>query len=168
MSCVLFQNIREFRSLAYTTQGGLSEPNYARHANDPQAFTTITGTQADKTLQVVEAVDSLLTDMPMKPENLDAARQEILSRIQNGYPTFRSIAYYVANERLRGNETDPLLQQVRQLPKVKQGDVEHFQQQHVAKNQRVWIVIGDRKLTDLESLKKYGKLVELHKEDIFR
>jgi len=168
MSGVLFQNVREFQSLAYSTQGSLAEPNFARHPDDPQAFITITGTQADKTLQVVATVDSLLRHMPMKAENLDAARQELLSNIQNSFPTFRTIGYYVANRLQQGHTADPGQQLATALPQVGQADVEHFQQQTVAPNRRAWIIIGDRKLTDFRALEKYGQVVELRKEDVYR
>ncbi|MCR5158748.1 MAG: insulinase family protein [Prevotella sp.] len=175
MSSVLFQNIREFRSLAYSTQGQLLEPNYARHADDPLAFITITGTQADKTLQVMDAVDSLLRN-PLSleegakggSENLDAARQELLSRIQNNFPSFRTIGYYVANQLMHGYTADPSRELVEQLPKTTASDIGRFWQEQVSPNRRVWLIIGDRKLTDFQALARYGKVVELHKEDIYR
>ena len=168
MSGVLFQNIREFRSLAYTTLGMMGEPKLASHAADPLLFLTITGTQADKTLQVVDAVDSLLHFMPMKPENIEAARQEILSGVQNSYPTFRTIGFYVANCLMNGYSADPNRQLVEALPHVSQDDVKCYQQQNVSPNNRVWVVIGDRKLTDLKALERYGRVVELRREDIVR
>jgi len=168
MSGVLFQNIREFRSLAYSTQGTLLAPTDARRWDDAMGYVTITGTQADKTLQVVEAVDSLMRQMPMKQENLDAARQYLLSRVQNTYPSFRTIATYVANSLMHGYTTDPDCMLVEQLPDLHVADVERYQQEQVAGNQRVWLVIGDRKLTDFQALARYGKVVELHKEDIYK
>ena len=168
MSGLLFQNIREFRSLAYSTQGLLLEPDYMRHTDDPLPFFTITGTQADKTLQVVGAVDSLLTDMPVKEENIQAARQELLSGVQNGYPTFRTLPYYVANMLNKGYTADPDTHTATLLPTLSTDALIGYQQQHAAKNQRVWLVIGDRKLTDLTQLAKYGKVVELKVEDIYR
>ena len=167
MSSVLFQNIREFRSLAYTTQGQLLEPNYARHADDPLAFITITGTQADKTLQVIETVDSLLRHPSPASENLDAARQELLSRVQNTYPSFRNIAYYVANQRMAGYTADPDSELAEQLPTTMPSDVLRFWQEQIAQNQCVWLIIGDRKQTDFQALARYGQVVELHKEDIY-
>ncbi len=168
MSGVLFQNIREFRSLAYSTQGTLLAPTDARRWDDAMGYVTITGTQADKTLQVVEAVDSLMRQMPMKQENLDAARQYLLSRVQNTYPSFRTIATYVANSLMHGYTTDPDCMLVEQLPDLHVADVERYQKEQVAGNQRVWLVIGDRKLTDFQALARYGKVVELHKEDIYK
>ena len=44
-----------------------------------------------------------------------------------------------------------------------------FHRQHIGDNpNRVWIVIGDKKLTDMKALARFGKVVELKKEDVFR
>ena len=173
MSSLLFQNVREFRSLAYSTQGELFEPNYACHANDPVAYVTLTDTQADKTLQVFDAVDSLLTQpLPLaddkSTENLDATRQEMLSRIQGGFPSFRKIGYYVANRILQGYGDDPNRQKAAMLPRITQADVQRYHDQNVVNNRRVWLVIGDRKFTDMQALQRYGKVIELKKEDIYK
>jgi predicted Zn-dependent peptidase len=169
MSSVLFQNVREFRSLAYTTQGVSILTSLAQHPNDALGFCTATGTQADKTLEAIATIDSLLRQMPMKEENLEAARQGVLSDIQNDYPTFRTMTKYVANQRRDGYTTDPNAELARLLPTVSVDDVVKFHQQNVAGNQnRVWIIIGDKKLTDLKALARYGKVVELKKEDVYR
>ena len=168
MSSVLFQNIREFQSLAYSTQGILREPNDLRHSDDALAFVTITGTQADKLAQAMSATDSLLRQMPMKEENLNAARQELLSQVQNSYPTFRTIGFYVANQLAWGYTADFNSPKVQFLPQLSAADVVAYHQQHVAANQRVWFVIGDRKHADFQTLRKYGKIVELSKEDIYK
>ena len=61
------------------------------------------------------------------------------------------------------------------LSNPKQSDMEKLvaikndYQQHVASNKnRVWIVIGDRKLTDMKALARFGRVVELKKEDVYR
>ena len=167
-SSVMFQNIREFRSLAYSTQGVTYLPNSVRYPNDSLAFLTITGTQADKTTQVVQAVDSLMRQMPMKQENVEASRQELLNDIQNSYPAFRHMATTIANMRLDGYHSDPDKVKAELLPTLPLEAIADYSRQKVAPNQRVWIVIGDRKLTDLKALEKYGKMVELKKEDIFK
>ena len=169
MSSVLFQNVREFRSLAYSTQGISAKPSLIQHPDEPAGYFTITGTQADKTLEAVAVIDSLLRQMPMKEENLEAARQSLLSNIQNDYPTFREMAEYVADERMDGYTSDPNADFVRLVPSVTAQDVVQFHQQRIANNRnRVWIVIGDKKLTDMKALARYGKVVELKKEDVYR
>ena len=169
MSSVLFQNVREFRSLAYSTGGKILTTSLARHAQEPLAYFTATGTQADKTMEAVAVIDSLLRQMPMKEENLEAARQSVLSDIQNDYPTFRGMGKYIANQLGEGYTTDPNADIARLLPGISAQDVMQLYQQHIAKNQnRVWIIIGDKKLTDMKALARYGKIVELKKEEIYR
>ena len=169
MSSVLFQNVREFRSLAYSTNGISAKTSLATHANEPLGYVTVTGTQADKTLEAVATIDSLLRQMPMKEENLEAARQSVLNDIQNHYPTFRKVAQYVADERMDGYTADPNAELARLLPAVTTQDVVTFHQQYVAGNQhRVWMVIGDKKLTDMKALARFGKIVELKKADVYR
>ena len=168
MSSVLFQHVREFSSLAYTTQGILSRPSEVAHQADPAAFITITGTQADKTLQAMGTVDSLLKDMPMSEANLEAARQSMVSEVQNNYPSFRHAATVIANYRMEGHEADPNGVKVALLPSLTAADVASYHRQHVSPNQRVWLVIGDRRTTDMNALARYGTLVELRKDDIYR
>ena len=169
MSSVLFQNVREFRSLAYSTSGRSYITSLARYPNELLGYITATGTQADKTIEAVSVIDSLLRQMPMKEENLFAARQSVLSDIQNDYPTFREMNAYVANQRMKGYTSDPYAETARILPSVTTHDIEQFHQQYIASNRnRVWIVIGDKKLTDMHALSRYGKVVELKKEEIYR
>ena len=168
MSSVLFQNIREYQSLAYSTQGLSRVPSLPLHAQDSLAYVTITGTQADKTVQAMHTLDSLLHQLPMKEENLEAARQELLNDVQNSYPSFRTIAKYIANQLADGYTSDPDRPTVRYAATVSQQQVADYHRQHVAPNTRVWIVIGDRKKTDFQALAKYGKVVEWRKEDLYR
>ena len=169
MSSVLFQNVREFRSLAYSTYGQSVSASLMKYPQEPLAFFTATGTQADKTMEAITTIDSLLHQMPMKEENLEAARQSVLNNIQNNYPTFRNMGGYVANQRMNGYTKDMYADDARLIPTVSMQDVIQFHQQHIANNQnRVWLIIGDKKLTDLKALARYGKVVELKKDEIFR
>ena len=168
MSSVLFQNVREFRSLAYSTGGKSITTSLAQHPQEILGYITATGTQADKTLEALTTIDSLLRQMPMKEENLKAARQSVISDIQNDYPTFRDMASYVANQRMNGYSTNPNADMARLLPAVSAQDIVQFHQQHISNNKRVWIIIGDKKLTDMKALARFGKVVQLKKEDVYR
>ena len=169
MSSVLFQNVREFRSLAYSTGGKRITTSLVQHPQEPLGYITATGTQADKTLEALATIDSLLRQMPMKEENLEAARQSALNDIQNDYPTFREMGAYVANQRMDGYHTDSHADMARLLPAVNVQDVVQFHQQHIANNKnRAWIIIGDKKLTDLKALERYGKVIVWKKEDVYR
>ena len=169
MSSVLFQNVREFRSLAYSTGGKEFTTSRMLHPNEMQGYVTVTGTQADKTMEALSTIDSLLHQMPMKTENLEAARQGVLNDIQNAFPTFRTVGKYVANQRRDGYNVNPETEMAGLVSKVTAKEMEQFHKQHVASHKnRVWVVIGDRKLTDMKALARYGKVVELRKEDVYR
>ena len=169
MSSVLFQNVREFRSLAYSTSGRAYTTSLAQYPEAVQGYITATGTQADKTMEALATVDSLLRQMPMKENNLDAARQSVLNDIQTNYPAFRNMPAFVANQRMLGNTTDPNAAIAQLLPHVTAQDIIQFHQQHIAGNHnRVWIIIGDKKLTNLDALSRYGKVIELEKEDVYK
>ena len=82
MSSVLFQEVREFRSLAYASQGVVTTPQRANSKN-PSGFVAIVGTQGDKSMQAVTLLDSLLNDMPINSENMKEAHQSMLNDINN-------------------------------------------------------------------------------------
>ena len=168
MSSVLFQNVREYQSLAYSTSGRSSIPSLAKYPNDPLAYVTVTGTQADKTLRACHTIDSLLRHMPMKEENLSAARQGLLNNIQNDFPTFREMASTIANYRNQGYTTDPNEPLARLVPEVSSQAVREFHDKNIANNTRIWIVIGDKKKLDFKQLAAFGNIVEWKKEDIYR
>jgi predicted Zn-dependent peptidase len=128
MSSVLFQNVREFRSLAYATGGSAFTTSLAQHSDASQGYVTVTGTQADKTLEALSTVDSLLRQLPMKENNLEAARQSVLNDIQNNYPTFRTLGKYVANQLRDGYVSDPNTGIARGIPSVTSQDIMQFHQ----------------------------------------
>ena len=169
MTSVLFQNVREFRSLAYSTGGSGYHSSLVKHPEATLGYITATGTQADKTMEAIATIDSLLRQMPMKEENLEAARQSILSDIQNAYPTFRTITKYVANQLRDGYTADPNAEIAKQVTAITAQDIQQFHQQHIGSNKnRVWLIIGDKKQTNFTALSRFGKVIELKKEAIIR
>lgn len=169
MSSVLFQNVREFRSLAYSTNGRPFFTSLPLHPQETLGYITATGTQADKTPEAIATIDSLIREMPMKEENLEAARQSVLNDIQIEFPSFRMIAKYVANKMRLGYDSNPYTTLAQQLPGISSQDIIEFHRRYIAGNQnRVWFIVGDKKQTDMRALARFGKVVELKKEEIYR
>jgi predicted Zn-dependent peptidase len=169
MSSVLFQNVREFRSLAYSTNGRPFFTSLPLHPQETLGYITATGTQADKTLQAIATIDSLIREMPMKEENLEAARQSVLNDIQIEFPSFRMMTKYVANKMRLGYDSNPYTTLTQQLPSISSQDIIEFHRRYIAGNQnRVWFIVGDKKQTDMRALARFGKVVELKKEEIYR
>lgn len=91
MSSLMFQEIREFRSFAYRTSGRYQLPNHA-HKGTAGSFTAMLSTQSDKTLDALGVLDSLIREMPLKPERMEAVKQTLVNRINNDYPPFRNLS----------------------------------------------------------------------------
>lgn len=167
MSSLMFQDIREFRSLAYSAHGRTLLPNLRLHADKPCGYVTRMGTQADKTMQALATLDSLMNHMPMREANIVSARQEIVNDINNSYPTFRAMGQYVARLRLLGYDADPARDVLKVLPQVTTTEVETFYRDHIQGKPRAIIIVGNKRLLDMEQLKKMGRVVMLSAKDIY-
>ena len=121
-------------------------------------------------LILIAVLTSLYVNAQLEVKELKLGNgMTVLNDIQNDYPSFRNMTAYVANQRMSGYTNDPNADIARVLQGINAQDIVQFHQQHVAPNKnRVWIIIGDKKLTDMKALSRYGKIVELKKEDIYR
>ena len=168
MSSVLFQEIREYRSMAYTVGGRSMGPVQALHPDRPTAFATVLSTQADKTMQAVALLDSLLTHMPMRPRNVEVARHALCNAIATSYPNFREIGAYIAESRLDGYTRSPYIDLYDALKEKGPDDVVRFFNDHVRQAPRAFFIIGNLSKAGMAALEKYGRVVELRDEDIVR
>jgi predicted Zn-dependent peptidase len=166
MSSLMFQEIREFRAMAYSTGGQDIQPNRVRHPDHPSGYIAYLGTQADKAMQALHVLDSLMTDMPVNEQNVEVAKQEIINNINNTYPAFRQLPNFVSNYRALGYTEDPRTQTARQVPSLTAKDMADFYHKNIRQQPRAYFVIGNKKLLDMLSLAKYGRVVELKKKDI--
>ncbi|MDY6129796.1 MAG: insulinase family protein [Prevotella sp.] len=168
MSSILFQEIREFRSYAYSSSGSLYSLPLMTHPDAPLAYVTQLGTQADKSMLALGVLDSIFRNMPVRASNVAANRQAIIHSINNNYPDFRSIGRFVALRRVEGYRQDPSLKRSSILPLLGIDDVVSVYESQVKCAPRTVIVVGDKRKIDMRQLAQYGKMVELKKEDIYR
>ena len=167
MSSVLFQEVREFRSMAYAAQGIAVTPTLAR-STSPCGYVSFVATQGDKSMQAIAVLDSLLNDMPVNIENMEVARQSLLNDINNSYPTFRGKPVMIALEERHGYNRDQNTEMVEQLSSLTRADVEAFYSQNIKNQPCQLMIVGDVKKLDLKELAKYGTIVKVKKDDIFK
>ena len=165
---ILFQEIREFRAMAYSTFGQDITPNRAKHSDYPSGFVAYLGTQGDKSMQALAVLDSIMNQMPVNEQNVAAAKQEILNNINNSYPSFRQMANVVSTYRMNGCREDPRTSLSRTVPTLTADDMTDFYRSNIQQKPRVYYIIGNKKQLDLQRLSKYGRLVMLKKEDVMR
>ncbi|MBR5072649.1 MAG: insulinase family protein, partial [Bacteroidales bacterium] len=167
MFSLMFQEVREFRSMAYSASGYTSYPDPA-YPDDGGIFVTQLGTQADKSLSAIQLVDSLITNLPIKENGLESSRHSIVSKTNNGYPTFRSLPSTVQQYERLGYTLDPNTEVLANLPAIDATALRSYYEKAVAPAPTVWIIVGDRKNLPMTDIAGYGRLVELKKDDIYK
>ena len=155
MSSLMFQEIREFRSFAYRTSGRYQLPNHA-HKGTAGSFTAMLSTQSDKTLDALGVLDSLIREMPLKPERMEAVKQTLVNRINNDYPPFRNLSEKVASARMEGFDHDPAEEFLRDIATMDMQDIIRFYREQICGRPVVYVIAGNRKRIDMKKLAEYG------------
>ena len=170
MSSVLFQEVREFRSMAYSTGSVFRARSLKKNPNSPTAFLTVVGTQGDKAMDAISLVDSLLRSMPSNEHNFTVARQEMINNIDTNYPSFREIGESVAQLNWKGYDADPNTHVVELANAVTFDDIMSLYKSSIQNHQshRVLGIVGNIKKLDMKTLEKYGKVVVVKPEEIYK
>lgn len=167
MSSLMFQEIREFRSFAYRTSGRYQLPNHA-HKGTAGSFTAMLSTQSDKTLDALGVLDSLIREMPLKPERMEAVKQTLVNRINNDYPPFRNLSEKVASARMEGFDRDPVEEFLRDIATMDMQDISRFYREQISGRPVVYVIAGNRKHIDMKKLAEYGTIIKVKKKDIYK
>ena len=167
MSSLMFQEIREFRSFAYRTSGRYQLPNHA-HKGTAGSFTAMLSTQSDKTLDALGVLDSLIREMPLKPERVEAVKQTLVNLINNDYPPFRNLSEKVASARMEGFDRDPAEEFLRDIATMDMQDISRFYREQISGRPVVYVIAGNRKHIDMKKLAEYGTIIKVKKKDIYK
>lgn len=167
MYSLMFQEVREYRSMAYSTQAGSGTPD-PTHVGENSILFTVLGTQADKSLQALQLVDSLLRVLPLDETRLDASLRNTFSSINNDYPEARDVAEKIFGYENLGYSEDPNRVIVDNLGAVTPERLRRYYEEVVRKAPVSYIIIGDRKALPMDEIAKFGPIVELKFEDIYR
>ena len=167
MSSLMFQEIREFRSFAYRTSGRYQLPNHA-HKGTAGSFTAMLSTQSDKTLDALGVLDSLIREMPLKPERVEAVKQTLVNRINNDYPPFHNLSEKVASARMEGFDRDPAEEFLRDIATMDMQDISRFYREQISGRPVVYVIAGNRKHIDMKKLAEYGTIIKVKKKDIYK
>ena len=167
MSSLMFQEIREFRSFAYRTSGRYQLPNHA-HKGTAGSFTAMLSTQSDKTLDALGVLDSLIREMPLKPERMEAVKQTLVNRINIDYPPFRNLSEKVASARMEGFDRDPAEEFLRDIATMDMQDISRFYQEQISGRPVVYVITGNRKHIDMKKLAEYGTIIKVKKKGIYK
>ncbi len=164
LSGLLFQEVREFRSLAYATGGNYIDPTY--EPGKMGRLVLFTGSQADKTVDAVNVVYGLLTDMPIYETRLEAIREGLMLSSSSSKPAFRDLSRTAETFLKTGYTIDPNELNFKEYPTLEFSDIVSFYENNIKDKPVLVTIYGDASQFDINQLKTLGKVIELKMEDI--
>lgn len=164
MNAIVFQEMREKRSLAYSASSYYSS---AFHKDDWFYNSANVITQTDKLFDALDAYEELFNDMPQSEANFKLAKDALLAGSRTARTTkFSIISAYLNCERLGLKE--PLRKQNFQAyQKMTMNDLVNFQKQYIKGQKKFYLVLGKESEIDFNKLAKFGKVKKLTLDEIF-
>lgn len=165
MSSLVFQEIREFRSLSYAAYA-VYRPAFLQ--TNPAYLMGYMNTQSDKTLEGMQAMSELILEMPLKPDRMEGIRKGLLQSVFTSQPDFRDLGSTVARWRLQGYNSDPREFRYSIYNRIDFNDIVKFYKDQLGNKPLVITVTGNLRNVDRKEMAKYGKLVELKYPDFIK
>ena len=164
MSSIIFQDIRESKSLAYSVHASYSAPE---NIYDSHYFSCYLSTQNSKLSEALSSIYKLIDNMPIFEKKLENSKESIKQKLRTErLRGFSAIKYY---EKLNKLNVDYDLR--KDLYKyIDQLGVSHLQKFHklnIGNKNRSILVVGSLKKIDKSIFKQYGKIEYLSLDEIF-
>ena len=164
MNAIVFQEMREARGLAYSSNARLYLPS---HKEDSYMYYAFIATQNDKMKTAIEAFDEIINDMPESETAFSIAKEALINRLRTERVADREIINsYVGNREL--GVTEPRAKQIFEVAQtLTLEDVKATQQEWVKNRRYAYGILGDIKDLDTDYLKTLGPTQTLTLEEIF-
>ncbi|MDR1114738.1 MAG: insulinase family protein [Tannerella sp.] len=167
MSSLIFQEIREFRSYAYQTSGGIQLPPFCL-ADKPATFVTYLSTQCDKTIDALTVLESLVHRMPAHPEKIEPIIRSIINQTNSEYPSFRDISVKIARYRQAGHDDDPTRFLLQKIKEMSIDDVVKFHEAYIKNKTFVYVIVGNASKINMSRLSSFGDIIRVRRSDFYR
>lgn len=164
LSSIVFQEIRESKSLAYSAYSFYSNSGQADKYNYVNAYI---GTQANKLPQAVDALMELMNNMPKAENQFNNSRKASLKQIATQRFSRANLFFYWLSLQDRGIDYDINKDIYAQTQKMTMSDLEGFFNQHIKGKKFNIGLIGKKDNLDWEAVSKMGTVQELSLEELF-
>ena len=165
MNSVMFREIREYRSLAYSAYAYYSVP----YRFDKKGyFNAAMSTQADKTNESIELLENLILKMPINEDQIKSLRSFLVRSFNSDMPSFRTKSFAVQYWKQQGYNSDP---RVYSYPVYQRIDIEKiidFHHLNVGGKKSTTSIVGNSKRFDIEKIKIGKQYKKLKLKDIYR
>ena len=164
LSSIVFQEIRESKSLAYSAFAAYSG---ASKKDSPNYVMAYVGTQANKLEQAVDAMMELMNDMPEAEKQFNAAKEATLKKIAAQRITKSNIFWSYERLKKLGIDNDNRELMYNTIKGMTIADLKTFFNKNIKGKSYNVMVIGNKKDLNVASLKKLGKIKELEIDYLF-
>ncbi|MEY8862406.1 M16 family metallopeptidase [Tenacibaculum singaporense] len=164
LSSIVFQEIRESKSLAYSAFASYSN---ASKKEDPNYVMAYVGTQANKLEQAVDAMMDLINNMPEAEKQFNAAKEATLKKLAAQRITKSNIFWSYERLKKLGIDNDNREEMYNTIKNMEMQDLKAFFDKNVKGESYNVMVIGNKKDLDVKSLQKLGKIKELDVDYLF-
>ena len=164
MNSIVFQEMRESRSLAYTAWAAMNEPG---RANEPYVYSTMIATQNDKLGDAIQAFDLIINEMPESEPAFALAKDGTDARIRTSRTIKDGIAWSYLNALDHGVNYDTNRDLFNLLQTATLDDIVKFQKENVKGNTYNYAILGRIEDLDMDMLNSLGRVVILTPEQIF-
>lgn len=164
LSSIVFQEIRESKSLAYSAFASYSG---ASKKDSPNYVMAYVGTQANKLEQAVDAMMELMNDMPEAEKQFNAAKEATLKKIAAQRITKSNIFWSYERLKKIGIDNDNRELMYNTIKGMTIADLKTFFNKNIKGKSYNVMVIGNKKDLNVASLKKLGKIKELEIDYLF-
>ncbi len=164
MNSIVFQELREARSLAYTAMSMYQSPG----RRDRSYFSiSFIGTQNDKLNDALAALTVLLNNMPESEKAFNLAKNGIIQKMRTERITKADVLMRYESAKKMGNDYDVRKDIFEKVPNMTFANVKAFAEKYIKDKSHTYVVLGDKKEIDFKVLEKYGKVKTLTLEDVF-
>ena len=164
MNGIVFQEMREARGLAYNAYADYVESSYR---DQPEYFFTHIITQNDKMMDCIRHFHHILDTIPQSETAFRIAKDALTKRLQSQRTTKFSLIYAWLGAKLLGIDYDINQKIYSALPALQLSDIVRFEQQQMARKPYRYVILGDEKELDIESLERIAPIRRISTEEIF-
>lgn len=164
LSSIVFQEIRESKSLAYSA---FASYQGASKKDSPNYIMAYVGTQANKLEQAVDAMMKLMNNMPEAEKQFNAAKEATLKKLAAQRITKSNIFWSYEKLQKLGIDNDNREEMYNTIKEMTMKDLKVFFNKNIKGESYNVLVIGNKKDLDVKSLQKLGKIKELDVDYLF-
>jgi predicted Zn-dependent peptidase len=164
MNGIVFQEMREARGLAYNASAYY---NRATRKGEKESFFTHIITQNDKMMDCINHFKKIMNEIPASETAYQIAKEALTKQLASLRTTKMGIINRWHSMKDLGLDFDLNKKIYEDLQKITLQDLVNFEKANMANKPLRYIILGDEKELDMESLGKIGPIRRLTTEEVF-